>query len=224
MEWDGHSTGIRKGVRHISQRLGTVTALQSKGAWLCSPKCWSWTGEHKCIPCRLLGTFTPVVTEELTMEHFCWMFLITTYHKPEVLDSLHPWSQGCDSGVELKVVFGKRGLLYPLSRIKFCIPAIPAGWLLTTSTWPIWSELILGPGRWVQHVQIGSDGLEPQRNFCSDSQYSIQVFTKVLRTKVFKQYQRQVGSWNNYIRRLAIIISFSSIFCNEKSTKQNFIY
>lgn len=219
MEWDGHSTGVRKGVRHISQRLGTVTALQSKGTWLCSPKCWGWTGQHKCILCMLLGTFTPVVTEELTMEDFCWMFLIATHHKPEVLDSLHPRSQGWDSGVALNVVCGKWGLL--TSRIKFCIPA---GWQLTTFTWPIWSELILGPGRWVQHVQIGSGGLEPQRNFCSDSQCRIQVFIKVLRTKDFKQYQRQVGSWNNYIKRLAIIISFSSIFCNEKSTKQNFIY
>lgn len=43
----------------------------------------------------------------------------------KLLDSLHPWSQDCDSGAELKVVFGKGGLLRP--RTKFCIPVIAVG-------------------------------------------------------------------------------------------------
>lgn len=116
--------GIRKGVRHISQKLGLSQSSGSKECGFAHPNTEAVLGNTNIPPaCCWAHSHS-----ELKMEVFCWMLLIAKHHKPKsfiLKNSLHPRSQGCDSGVELKVLFGKGGLL--TSGIRLCIPAIPVG-------------------------------------------------------------------------------------------------
>lgn len=212
MKWPRH-LGVRKGVRIFHKGYGLSQSVSLKEYGFVPPNAELVLGNQSISHCMLLRTSARAWShnpcghrthaaewkanfEGLTMEVYCWMFLETKYNKPKTywLAHVHKtvtqmWSWRYLEGGIWK---GRNTNLQD----KFCIPVIPVGWKLTTFTYPIWSELTLGTCSLVQRVQIGSDGLESHRNYCSDSLHIIQVFAKVLRTKDFKQQCRQVHSWN----------------------------
>lgn len=116
--------------------------------------------------------------EDLTMEICCWMPI-----NLKVVVRPHPWSQECDPGVELKVVFGEGRLL--TSGINSAYHSCQLG-----DSWPPShdpSDLNWEPAVWYSLSRLVQMDYKSQRNYCSDTLYIIQVFTKVLRIKNYKQ-------------------------------------